>query len=92
MEKKLYRSRNDEMIEGVCGGLGNYFGIDSTLVRLGFVLAVLGGFGAGILLYIIMAVVIPIEPETSDLTNRIETPVDLSEYDFDRVKREMEAK
>lgn len=59
--KRLYRSRNDRMIAGVCGGLGQYFGIDPTIVRLIFVLAVLAGF-AGVLAYLILAIVIPLEP------------------------------
>ena len=92
MDKKLYRSRNDQMIEGVCGGLGAYFNIDPTLVRLGFVLAVLGGFGAGILLYAIMAWVVPLEPEFPDTTSRIETPVDMPDYEFHNSNREVEVK
>ena len=92
MEKKLYRSRNDQMIEGVCGGIGAYFNIDPTLVRLGFVLAVLGGFGAGILLYAIMAVVVPLEPEFPDASGRIETPIDMPDYDFHPTEREVEVK
>ncbi len=56
--KKLYRSRDERMIWGVCGGIAEYFNIDVSLVRIGFVLfATSGGFG--ILLYIIMAIVMP---------------------------------
>ena len=62
MEKKLYRSRTDKKICGVCGGLGKYFSIDATLVRLGVVLFTLF-VGAGLLAYIIAALVIPEEPE-----------------------------
>ena len=60
MEKKLYRSRSDRMIWGVCGGLAKYFDIDPTIVRI---IAVLSIFisGAGILAYIILAIVIPLE-------------------------------
>ncbi len=62
MQKKLYRSNNDKMLCGVCAGIAEYFGVDATLVRLLFVLfTVLGG--AGVLLYIIAAIVIPKEPE-----------------------------
>lgn len=58
--KKLYRSRSSRMICGVCGGIGEYFNIDPTLVRLGLILfACLGG--SGILAYIIAAIVIPDE-------------------------------
>jgi len=46
--KKLYRSRDDRMIAGVCGGLGKYLGIDPTLLRLAFALLVVFGVGSGI--------------------------------------------
>ena len=62
MEKKLYRSRTDKKICGVCAGLAKYFGIDPTLVRLGAVALVLFA-GCGVLAYIIAALVIPEEPE-----------------------------
>ena len=62
MEKKLYRSRTDKKLCGVCGGLAKYFGIDSTIVRLALVLCVLFA-GFGILAYIIAALVMPEEPE-----------------------------
>jgi phage shock protein C len=61
-EKKLYRSNSDKMIAGVCGGLGKYFGVDPTLIRLIFALLVVFGVGSGILLYIILAIVMPLEP------------------------------
>ncbi len=62
MNKRLYKSRTDNKIDGVCGGLAQYFNIDSTIVRLAWVLfCVLGG--SGILAYIIAAIVIPKEPE-----------------------------
>lgn len=61
MEKKLYKS-NNKMIDGVCAGIGEYFGVDPTLVRLGFVaFSCLGG--SGILIYIIGAIIIPRNPE-----------------------------
>jgi len=58
--KRLYRSRNDRKIRGVCGGLANYFGIDPTLVR---VIAVLLSIfsGPGIPAYVIMAIIVPLE-------------------------------
>lgn len=58
--KKLYRSRVDRKIAGVCGGLGEYFGIDPTLVRLLFVLGLIF-VGGTLLAYIILAIVIPEE-------------------------------
>jgi phage shock protein C len=63
--KKLYRSRKERMIAGVCGGLGEYFGIDPTLVRLLFVFTALAG-GPGLVAYIILLVVVPDEPLSWD--------------------------
>lgn len=60
--KKLYRSNTDKMIAGVCGGLANYFGVDSTLIRLVFALLVFFGVGSGLVLYVILAIVMPLEP------------------------------
>jgi phage shock protein C len=58
MEKKLYRSQTDRKIAGVCGGIAEYFDIDSTLVRLGWILFLFAG-GSGILAYIIAWIVMP---------------------------------
>ena len=60
--KRLYRSAVDSKICGVCGGLADYFGLDSTLVRLAFVALAVLGFSTGIILYILAAVVMPDEP------------------------------
>ncbi|HLC35793.1 MAG TPA: PspC domain-containing protein [Anaerolineales bacterium] len=60
--RRLYRSRTQRMIGGVCGGLGEYFDIDPTIVRLLFVVTALAG-GPGLLAYIIMLIVVPSEPE-----------------------------
>jgi phage shock protein C len=59
--KKLYRSRINRKIAGVCGGLGEYFGIDPTLVRVLFVLGSIF-VGGALLVYLILAIVIPEEP------------------------------
>lgn len=59
--KRLYRSRKERMMCGVCGGVAEYFNIDPTIVRLLFLLFVFGA-GSGILAYIIAAIVIPDEP------------------------------
>jgi phage shock protein C len=61
MSKKLYRSRNGRKISGVCAGLADYFDIDPTIVRLGWLIAVFC-FGGGLVAYIIAALVIPNEP------------------------------
>ncbi len=57
MEKRLYRSRKESMIAGVCGGLGKYLGVDPTLVRVLFVLAVMTGMT--LLVYPLLWIVIP---------------------------------
>ena len=57
--KKLYRSNVDSMICGVCGGIGEYFYIDPTLVRLAWVILSCMSAGAGVLAYIISAIIIP---------------------------------
>lgn len=62
MNKKLYKSNKNKMIGGVCGGIGEFFGIDPTLVRLGWVVFCALG-GSGILAYIIAAIIIPRNPE-----------------------------
>jgi phage shock protein C len=59
--QRLYRSRSDRMIGGICGGLGKYLNVDPTLVRLLFVLGAFMG-GPGLLVYLIMLLVVPEEP------------------------------
>lgn len=57
--KQLTRSTSNRMIAGVCAGLGEYLGIDPTIVRLLTVLAFFTGFGGIVLVYLIMALVVP---------------------------------
>jgi phage shock protein C len=64
--KKLYRSRDNSMLGGVCGGFGEYFDIDPTIIRLVFLLLVLAA-GSGILVYIIAWIVVPLRPESENL-------------------------
>lgn len=61
MEKKLYRSRTNSMIGGVCGGLGEYLNVDPTIMRLVAVLLVFAN-GIGLLAYIIAWIIIPRNP------------------------------
>ncbi|HBB13227.1 MAG: PspC domain-containing protein [Treponema sp.] len=56
--KKLYKSNSDKKLAGVCGGIAEYFDVDSTIIRLAWVLFTLAG-GAGLLAYIIAAIVMP---------------------------------
>ena len=60
-EKKLYRNPENKMLAGVCSGIAEYFNIDSTLVRLGWVVFCALG-GSGLLAYIIAALVMPDRP------------------------------
>lgn len=65
MEKRLYRSRTDRMLWGVCGGLAKYFDIDPTIVRVIAILSLIVTGGAAIIAYIIMAIVVPVEGSTA---------------------------
>ena len=62
MEKKLYKSNQNKMVDGVCGGIAEYFNIDPTIVRLAAVLLCLG-VGSGLLAYIMAMIIIPRAPE-----------------------------
>lgn len=59
MTKRLTRSTSDKMIEGVCGGLAEYLGVDSTIVRLVFAAGLVFGFGSFGVLYLIMWAIVP---------------------------------
>jgi phage shock protein C len=63
--KKLYRSETNRVLAGVAGGLGEYFQIDPTLVRLIFVLLTVFG-GGGVLVYVILWILIPSEKSTEE--------------------------
>ena len=62
LKKRLYKSRRDNTIAGVCGGIAEWLEIDPTIVRLLFVIFAMAG-GPGVVVYIVLAVVIPEEPE-----------------------------
>lgn len=61
MERRLYRSRNQRMLAGVCGGIAEYLNVDPTLIRLLWVIFCFMA-GSGILAYIVAAIIIPIDP------------------------------
>lgn len=65
--KKLYRSTSDKKIAGVCGGLAEYFNIDATIVRVIFVLLLLPGGFPGLIPYVILWLVVPYNPQTTQL-------------------------
>ena len=62
MEKRLYRSEKDKKIAGVCGGIAEYFDIDPTIIRAVWAVTALFG-GMGLWVYIISALIIPVETE-----------------------------
>jgi len=62
--KRLFRSRKDGLIAGVCGGLAEYFDVDPSLVRLVFILAIFLG-GAGLVVYLVAWLIVPENPEQS---------------------------
>ena len=94
--KKLYRSRKDTKIAGVCGGIAEYFNVDSNIIRLLAVLTIFGG--GGIIAYIIAWIIVPLEPvedESSDKQtsrsreeNQAETIVDAEIIDDSEKKKE----
>jgi phage shock protein C len=63
--KRLYKSRSDKMLNGVCGGIAEYFQVDSTLVRLGFLFLIFLG-GLGLLLYVIAMLIVPSNPSVPE--------------------------
>lgn len=70
MERRLYKSRTNRQISGVCGGIGEYFNIDPVIIRLLVVVFTIAG-GAGLIAYIIAAIIIP-EPEGGNSTEVME--------------------
>lgn len=60
--RKLYRSKNDKLLGGVCGGIAEYLDIDSTLIRLIFIVGIVFS-GCGLLAYLLMYLVMPIEED-----------------------------
>jgi phage shock protein C len=72
--KRLYRSRTNRMISGVCAGLGEFFSMDPTVVRLIFVIVgVVGWVFPAVIIYLVMAIVIPEEPGAYKPSSQIET-------------------
>lgn len=60
--KKLYRSQTDKKIAGVCGGLAEFFDIDATIIRVIFIVLLLPGGLPGLLPYVILWAVVPVNP------------------------------
>lgn len=71
--KKLMRSSRDKKLGGVCAGLGEYFDVDVTLVRVLWLLAFFCA-GTGLLVYLILWIVLPLEPQFVTITTQTQTP------------------
>ncbi|MCL4384618.1 PspC domain-containing protein [Patescibacteria group bacterium] len=84
--KKLYRSNKDYVIAGVAGGLGEYFGVDSIIIRLLLVVLALGG-GSGILIYLVLAIIVPREPGEVVEVDRKEKVEKMAQDVGERVKK-----
>ena len=67
MMKKLYCSRKNKMICGVCGGIGEFINLDPTIVRLIYIFLMFCSFGTLVLAYFIMAIVMPTAPENEEI-------------------------
>lgn len=76
MAKKLYRSKTDKKLLGVLGGFAKYFNIDATILRIIYVLLAFFAIGSPILIYLILALVMPEEPENPEYQQANYEPVD----------------
>jgi len=83
-EKRLYRSRSDRVLAGVCAGLGKYLDVDPVIIRLIWAATILLA-GAGIFLYIIAWIIIPEEPlKTKTVQEEVESDSDVFDSEFDQ--------
>jgi len=63
--KRLYRSRKEQILGGVCGGLGEHIDVDPSIIRLVWVIATLLSLGTGIIVYLAAWIIIPESPDES---------------------------
>lgn len=99
MAQKLYRSEDDKVIAGLCGGLGEFFDVDSTIIRIIFIILTIWG-GVGIVLYLIGVFVVPVEsvgnrsaeekskkreidPDLAEIGNKIKSAANEIKNNFD---------
>ena len=75
-KNRLYRLRSERWLAGVCGGIGDYFNTDATVIRVIFVLGALI-MGGGLFIYLILWLIIPLEPEAGEALE--EVPADEGE-------------
>jgi len=75
-EGQIYRSTKNKMLGGVCGGLAEHFNIDSSIIRLGYLLLTFASLGIGIVAYFVMFIVFPENPETFNVNNHNQTSIE----------------
>jgi phage shock protein C len=68
MQNRIFRLRQGAMVAGVCAGLGLYLGIDPTWVRIFFILLAFAGNGIGVLIYLLLWIILPVEDQKKDAT------------------------
>jgi phage shock protein C len=83
--KRLYRDKSNEMIAGVCSGIANYLDVDATVIRLVFVLFTFIG-GGGLWIYIILAIIMPVQPESADAVSGEEKISMLNESEVEKAQ------
>lgn len=83
--KKLYRSRDNKKVGGVCGGIAEYFGFDPTLVRVGAIVLIFI-WGAGLLAYIVAWAIIPEKPAHIDVDYEVKSEPVYEEQEKDKSK------
>ena len=86
MTKRLYRSRTEKVLGGVCGGLAEYINIDPNIVRLLFVFAFFAGC-SGFFIYLVMWVITPLEPESAQTIIEVATSEEPAETTAQKAKK-----
>lgn len=97
--KRLYRSRRQSVISGVCGGIGEYFNIDPVLIRVLWIVIGISVNGTGILFYIIASIVIPKEPKKIKVSadpysfkEKADNPEDKTSYNVEEPQKKTDDK
>ena len=90
--KRLEKSRSNRVISGVLGGIGEYFNIDPTIVRIIFVILTVFGVGSPFLIYIVLAIVMPEAPRKNNDWNGYQGRNPYSNHDVGNTKKEPKSK
>lgn len=90
--KRLEKSRSNRVISGVLGGIGEYFNIDPTIVRIIFIILTVFGVGSPFLIYIVLAIVMPEAPRKNNEWNGYQGGNPYSNHDFGNTKKEPKRK